>query len=49
VQHPTRIRRLVLVSAGFSRDGFHPEMLPMQSAVSGAMAEMMKDTPMYRS
>jgi len=49
VQHPTRIRRLVLVSAGFSQDGFYPEMLPMQSAVSGAMAEMMKDTPMYKS
>ncbi len=49
VQHPKRVRRLVLVSAGFARDGFHAEMLPMQSQVGAPMAEMMKDTPMYRS
>ncbi len=49
VQHPERVRRLVLVSAGFARDGFYPEMLPQQAQVGAAMAEMMKDTPMYRS
>lgn len=49
VQHPTFVRRLVLVSAGFAQDGFYPEMLPAQAAVSGQMAEMMKDTPMYTS
>jgi pimeloyl-ACP methyl ester carboxylesterase len=49
VQHPNQVRRLVLVSAGFAQDGFYPEMLPMQGAVSGAMADMMKDTPMYKS
>jgi pimeloyl-ACP methyl ester carboxylesterase len=49
VQHPTKIRRLVLVSAGFSQDGFHREMLPMQAQVGSAMFEMMKDTPMYKS
>jgi pimeloyl-ACP methyl ester carboxylesterase len=49
VQHPTAVRRLVLVSGAYSQDGFYPEMLPMQGAVSGAMAEMMKDTPMYKS
>jgi pimeloyl-ACP methyl ester carboxylesterase len=49
VQHPQRVRRLVLVSGAFSRDGFYPEMLPMQAQVTGAMAPMMKDTPMYRS
>jgi pimeloyl-ACP methyl ester carboxylesterase len=49
VQHPASVRRLVVVSAGFSRDGFHPEMLPMQAQVGAAMAEMMKDTPMYKS
>ena len=49
VQHPTSVRRLALVSAGFSQDAFYPEMLPMQSAVNAQMAEMMKDTPMYKS
>ncbi|WP_407351230.1 alpha/beta fold hydrolase [Luteimonas sp. R10] len=49
VQHPQRVRRLAIVSAGFSRDGFHPEMLPMQAQVGAGMAEMMRDTPMYQS
>ena len=49
VQHPQRVRRLVLASGGFSQDGYHPEMLPMQSQVGAAMADMMKDTPMYKS
>jgi pimeloyl-ACP methyl ester carboxylesterase len=49
VQHPKRVRRLVLASAGFAQDGFYPEMLPMQAQVGAGMAEMMKDTPMYKS
>jgi pimeloyl-ACP methyl ester carboxylesterase len=49
VQHPSTVRRLVLVSAGYAQDGFHPEMLPMQAQVGAAMAEHMKDTPMYKS
>ncbi|HUF66876.1 MAG TPA: alpha/beta hydrolase [Gemmatimonadaceae bacterium] len=48
-QHPQHVRRLVLVSAGYAQDGFHPEMLPMQASVSAAMAEAMKETPMYIS
>ncbi len=49
VQHPQLVRRLVLVSAGFARNGFYPEMLPMQAQVGAAMADAMKDTPMYQS
>ena len=49
IQHPDRVRRLVVVSAGFARDGFHPEMIPLQEGVSAALAESMRDTPMYRS
>jgi pimeloyl-ACP methyl ester carboxylesterase len=49
VQHPQAVRRLTLVSGGYSQDGFYPEMLPMQSQVGAGMAEMMKDTPMYKS
>jgi pimeloyl-ACP methyl ester carboxylesterase len=48
VQHPERVRRLVLVSAGYAQDGFHPEMLPMQAAVGAAMADQMKESPMYK-
>jgi pimeloyl-ACP methyl ester carboxylesterase len=49
IQHPDLVRRLAIVSAGFAQDGFYPEMLPMQAAVGAGMAEMMKDTPMYKS
>jgi pimeloyl-ACP methyl ester carboxylesterase len=49
VQHPQRVRRLVLVSGAFAQDGFYPEMLPQQAAVGAAIAEQMKDTPMYKS
>jgi len=48
-QHPTLVRRLVLVSTPYAQSGFFPEMLPQQAAVSGAMADAMKDTPMYKS
>jgi pimeloyl-ACP methyl ester carboxylesterase len=49
VQRPEAVRRLVLVSAGYAQDGFYPEMLPQQAQVGAAMAESMKDTPMYKS
>jgi pimeloyl-ACP methyl ester carboxylesterase len=49
VQHPGIVRRLALVSGAFSREGFFPEMLPMQAEVGAGMAEAMMDTPMYRS
>lgn len=47
VQHPERVRRLVLVSMGFAQDAFYPELLAQQAQVSGAIAPMMKQTPMY--
>jgi len=48
-QHPEMVRRLALVSAGYSQDGFYPEMLPQQAAVGASMLEQMKGTPMYKS
>jgi pimeloyl-ACP methyl ester carboxylesterase len=48
VQHPEAVRRLALVSGSFARDGFYPEMLPMQAQVGAAVAEAMKETPMYK-
>lgn len=49
VQHPTSVRRLVLASGAFARDGFYPELLPLQAQVNAAAAPFMKDTPMYKS
>ncbi len=49
VQHPALVRRLALLSTPFSQAGFYPEMLPMQAQLGAAMAEVMKDTPMFRS
>lgn len=49
IQHPAKVRRLALLSAGFAQDGFFPEMLPQQAAVGAAMAEQMKGTPMHES
>jgi pimeloyl-ACP methyl ester carboxylesterase len=49
VQHPDLVRRLVIMSAGFSTEGFHPEMRPVQAQMTSAMADVMKDTPMYES
>jgi pimeloyl-ACP methyl ester carboxylesterase len=49
IQHPENVRRLVVASAPYAKAGFYAEMLPQQEAVSGAMAEMMKETPMYKS
>lgn len=48
-QAPDKVRRLVIASAPFARNGFFAEMLPQQASVSGAMADMMKETPMYKS
>ena len=49
VQHPQQVRRLVLVSGSFAKDGFYPEMIEAQAQLSSKMAEGMKDTPMYKS
>jgi pimeloyl-ACP methyl ester carboxylesterase len=49
VQHPESVRRVALVSGGYAQDGFYPELLAMQAQVGAAMAEAMKETPMYKS
>lgn len=48
-QHPTLVRRLIVVSAPYAQNGFYAEMLPQQAALSGKMADGMKETPMYTS
>ena len=49
VQHPESVRRLVIASAGYSDEGYFPELRQQQSAVGAVMAEQMKGTPMYES
>jgi len=48
VQYPALVRRLVLVSTPYAQSGWFAEMLTQQAAVSGAMADGLKDTPMYK-
>ena len=49
VQHPQMVRRLALVSVGFSEEGFYPEMRQQQTQINAGFAEQMKETPMYKS
>ena len=48
VQHPDRVRKLVLVSTAFRRDGWYPETLAGMAQMGAGAAEPMKQTPMYQ-
>ena len=47
IRHPEIVRKLVIVSTVFRRDGYYPEILAQQAHVHAASAEVMKQTPMY--
>ena len=47
VRHPDVVRKLVLVSAAFKRDGWYPEIQAGMSQMGPGAAEPMKQTPMY--
>ncbi|HEY8870968.1 MAG TPA: alpha/beta hydrolase [Candidatus Limnocylindrales bacterium] len=47
IQHPTSVRRLVLVSTPFKRSGWHPEMTAGMDQMGPEIAEPFKQTPMY--
>jgi pimeloyl-ACP methyl ester carboxylesterase len=49
IQHPDRVRRLVLASTPYANDGWYPEMAVQQKQVGAAMAPMMSGTPMYKT
>jgi pimeloyl-ACP methyl ester carboxylesterase len=49
VQHPERVRRLVIVSAPYANDGWYPELAAQQKSVGAAMMPMMLETPMYKT
>jgi pimeloyl-ACP methyl ester carboxylesterase len=48
VKHPTKVRRLVLVSANLRPDAIYPEMRAQQGQVNATAADFMKETPMYQ-
>jgi pimeloyl-ACP methyl ester carboxylesterase len=48
IRHPDVVGKLVVVSTPFRRDGFYPDILAQQGQVNAAMADAMKQTPMYQ-
>jgi pimeloyl-ACP methyl ester carboxylesterase len=47
IQHPGRVRRLVLVSIAFRRDGSHPDVVAQMKAMSPDTADLLKQSPLY--
>ena len=48
IRHPGVVRKLVLVSTPFRRDGWYPEVLAGMGQMGAGAAEPMKQTPMYQ-
>jgi pimeloyl-ACP methyl ester carboxylesterase len=47
IQHPEMVRNLIVIATAFAKDGWYPEGQEGMEAVSGALAEEMKATPIY--
>jgi pimeloyl-ACP methyl ester carboxylesterase len=47
IGHPSLVRRLVLVSIAFRRDGSHPEVVAAMEQMPPEAGEMMKQSPAY--
>src|SRR5580693_2335296 len=45
IQHPHKVRRLVVISSPYARSGWYPEAQRGMSQVGAAMAENMMQTP----
>ena len=48
IRHPEVVRKLIVVSTPFRRNGFYPDILAQQGQVTAAAADQMKQTPMYQ-
>lgn len=48
IWHPELIRKLIVISAPFCRDGWYPEIRAGMDQVSAATAEDLKETPIYQ-
>ena len=46
--HPEMVRNLIVIATAVARDGWYPEAQEGMSAVSGALAEPMKATPIFK-
>lgn len=47
IQHPALVRRLVIVSVPFRRDGWYPESLAGMEQMGSHLADMLKQGPLY--
>ena len=47
IQHPQRVRRLVLLASSFRRDGSHPEVVAAMDEMTPQIADMLKQSPLY--
>ncbi|HET9640856.1 MAG TPA: alpha/beta hydrolase [Allosphingosinicella sp.] len=48
IQHPERVRNLIVISTAAERDGWYPENLKAMASVSSAGLEQFKQTPLYQ-
>jgi pimeloyl-ACP methyl ester carboxylesterase len=48
IRHPELVRKLVVVSAPFRRDGFYPEILATMAQMGPGAGEAMKQSPLYK-
>ena len=49
IHHPDLVRKLVVVSATYRRDGWYPEIIAAESHMNAQSAEQMKQTPIYQT
>jgi pimeloyl-ACP methyl ester carboxylesterase len=49
IQHAARVRRLIVVSTPFARDGFFPDVLAMQTRVAAASVAGFRASPLYQT
>ena len=47
MRHPESLRKLVVVSAAFKRDGWYPEVLAATAQMGPAAGEQMKQSPLF--
>lgn len=49
IRHPEPVRKLVVVSTVFKRDGWYPEILAAMAQLGPAVAEQFKQSPLYQT
>ena len=49
IRHPARVRKLVLVSTALASNGWYPEVQQAFQHFGGALAEMMRPSPVYQT